>query len=496
MSQDDPFAEPGDTERTVIRPIQQPQRPAAPQMPPQQPYPPQPGPGPIGGAPQYTAPAQQPNVAPQATAAGASVGIDAALSGLNKLTTAAAPLFALVGRIRNRAQHANPEALRQAVIREIKAFEQRALEQQIEVQQLRIARYLICATIDDVVLNTPWGGQSVWTQQSMVITFHKEARGGNRVFDLLERMEKEPARHRDLLEFLYVCLSLGFEGQLRAGIDAGGPEKHFQLRDNLARLLRTQRGEIERGLSPNWKGVAVPHRPLSAWAPIWMISGVVGVLLVGIFFAYSWLLSGGTERVQGQLAALIQRGPVSFARPAVEPPPPPPPPPEIVEVSEIAQISGFLQPEVDAGRVEVFEKGNTVTVRIPGEGMFASASDTLQPEFVKLIKRIGEELTKTKDDPRQATTPEVLPPVLIYPGDILVVGHSDNIPIRTSRFPNNTALSLKRAESVMKLLAKQNVAPERLSAEGRADREPIADNKNSEGRAKNRRIELVIVKSS
>ncbi len=459
MSQDDPFAEPGDTERTVIRPLQ-PQRPMAP--PPQQ------------AMPQPHAP-RGPQVAPQATAADASVGVEAGLTGLNKMTAAAAPLFALVGRIRNRAQHANPEALRQSVIREIKAFEQRALESQIEVQQLRVARYLICATIDDVVMNTPWGGTSDWGRHSMVGTFHKEGVQGDRFYDLLKRLEQEPARHRELLEFLYVCMSLGFEGRLR--VEEGGQEKHFTLRDNLARLVRTQRGGIERELSPRWKGVALPHRPLSAWAPIWLISGITGALLVVLFLGFSWLLSGDTERVQGQLASLVVSGPVSFTRKAPAPPPPPPPPPEVVAESQLTKISGFLEPEVAEGLVEVFEKGNTVTVRIAGANMFASASDRLQPRYEGVIQRIAEALNDE-------------------PGDVLIVGHSDSDRINTARFPNNTVLSLKRAQSVMKRMAAAMVDPERLAAEGRADKEPIASNATREGKAKNRRIEVVLIKSS
>jgi type VI secretion system protein ImpK len=450
MSQDDPFAEPSDTERTIVKPMGR-QQPAQPQ--------PQ-APRAAGG--------------PQAPAASASVGIDAGLSGLNPLCAAAAPLFALVGRIRNRAQHANPEALREAVVREVRAFEQRALQAGIAVQTIRIARYLICATIDDVVLNTPWGEQSVWQNQSMVGTFHKETVGGDRVYDLLRRLEQEPGRHRDLLEFLYVCLSLGFEGRLR--VEDRGSEKHFALRDGLARLIRQQRGGVERDLAPRWKGLDLPHRPLAAWAPIWIVTGLTAALLTMLFLGFSWMLQADTERTQGTLAALVPSGAVSFARPAPPPPPPPPPPPEIERETEVFRLREFLRPEIEQNLVEVNEQGNTVTVRIKGEGMFASASDELQPKYVPVVQRIAEGLNQE-------------------PGKVLVVGHSDNIPINTARFPNNTVLSLARAKSVMNRIAAVVVDPGRLSAEGRADKDPIASNATPEGRAQNRRIEVILVKS-
>src|SRR6056297_2350088 len=105
MSREDPFAEPGDTDRTVIRPTPG-KRPAA-----------QPSAAPA-------APARE--AAPRAAAVGGETGAGPT-TGLNPLVAAAGPLFDLVGRIRNRAQHGDPESLHQAVLREVRAFEDRAL---------------------------------------------------------------------------------------------------------------------------------------------------------------------------------------------------------------------------------------------------------------------------------------------------------------------------------------------------------------------------------
>src|SRR5690606_10844082 len=106
----------------------------------------------------------------------------------------------------------------------------------------------------------------VWGQQSMVATFHRETVGGDRFYDLLARLEQDPANNIDLLEFLYMCLSLGFEGRLR--VEAGGPEKHLNTRAGLAKLIRAHRGEVEHDLSPRWKGVEKPYRPLSISKPV------------------------------------------------------------------------------------------------------------------------------------------------------------------------------------------------------------------------------------
>ena len=82
------------------------------------------------------------------------------------------------------------------------------------------------------------------------------------------------------------------------------------------------------------------------------------------------------------------------------------------------------------------------------------------------------------------------------PGPVIITGHSDNIPIKSSRFPSNMHLSLARAKSVMASMAKSMNDPSRLTAEGRAEKEPIADNSTREGRAKNRRIEVLLVQEA
>ncbi len=489
---DDPFAEPNDTEKTIVnlRPggrapaPQQPQQPGyAPpppqgfgQQPPAQQPPAQQGfgqpqqgfgqPQPGFGQPQ---PPQQPQMPPQQPRA-AAPDTGFALTGMNTLNAAASQIFALIGRIRNRAQHNDPAALRNAVVREVQAFEQRALHAGIPAQTVNIARYLLCATVDDVVLNTPWGGRSVWTTQSMVGTFHKETHGGDRFYDLLARMEQDPANNLEILEFIYVCLSLGFEGRLR--VENQGTDKHMRIREGLARLIRAHRGAQEHGLSPFWKGVKLAHRALNIWLPLWIITGILAVVLSLGFFGLSYALTGDTERLQGTLATLGRPAPIELTRRA-PPPPPPPPAPEVEERIDV--VTGFLEAEIAEGIVTVFEQGNTLVIRIAGAEMFGPGSDVLQRGYPERLARVAAALNEQT-------------------GSIIVAGHSDSIPISTAKFPNNQVLSLHRAEAVMAAIADKLDDPSRMTAEGRAAREPIADNGTRAGRAQNRRVEVILVK--
>ncbi|WP_171208223.1 MULTISPECIES: type IVB secretion system protein IcmH/DotU [unclassified Ruegeria] len=468
MSDKDPFAEPDDTDKTVIRPnpggrrqtggVQQP---AAPQHP--------------AG---YPDPLEQPLASQAAAPAGYGVPPaqsqppsgpteDLATTGMNRLNACAAPLFSLISRIRNRAQHMDPDKLRQSVVAEVRSFENTALQAGIPAQSVKVARYALCATLDDVVLNTPWGGQSSWATQSLVGTFHRETVGGDRFYDLLARLEQDPANNIELLEFVYMCLSLGFEGRLR--VEQGGPDKHLQIRQGLARVIRAQRGAFEHDLAPHWEGENKPYRALSLWKPVWIALGVTALLLMIEFGGLSYALSNKTENLVGQMS-VIDAGPVTELQRRAPPPPPPPPQAQ----PQVEKVVAFLQPEIDEGLVEVFEKGNTLIIRIKGSGMFGSGSDHLQDKFREPVRRVAVALNEE-------------------PGTVIVAGHSDNVPIRSSRFPSNLALSLARAKSVMNQMAGEMANPNRLSAEGRAESEPIADNATREGRATNRRIEVLLV---
>ena len=457
--EDDPFAEPGDTDRTVIKPNPAGRLTSARAAEGQQQVPP--------AAQPVAEPAEQ-----QPRLAGEDAAVSLAMTGMNQLNASASTLFALISRIRNRAQHLDPGNLRRNVVAEIREFESRAQKLGIDPQTVKLARYAICATIDDVVLNTPWGGESIWAQQTMVGTFHKETVGGDRFYDLLAKLEKDYSSDVSLLEFLYTCLALGFEGRLR--VDPQGTEKHMRIRAGLAKRIREQRGMVESELSPHWRGVIKEIRNFSIWTPVWVCLGALAAVLAVVFMGLSWSLAGTTENVRGQLSAL-EAGAIPVLERRAPPPPPPPPPPPEQDIKE--KVRKFLEAEIREGIVEVFDDANIVTVRFVGKGMFPSGSDQLETKFVQPVIRVGNALNDE-------------------PGPIIVAGHSDNIPINTARFPSNSHLSLARAQSVMKTMILAVSEPRRLSAEGRADKQPIESNATAEGRAANRRIEIILVKQT
>jgi len=122
------------------------------------------------------------------------------------------------------------------------------------------------------------------------------------------------------------------------------------------------------------------------------------------------------------------------------------------------------------------EAGNDkVIIRLMGESTFDSGKAEIRPELKPLIQRIGQILaTEAK-------------------GDIIIAGHTDNVPVRGGPYQTNLKLSIARAATVAQFLLDQKIIdPRRVSTMGFGEYRPIADNSTAEGRRKNRRVEIIV----
>lgn len=428
MSQDDPFASP-DTDRTVIIP-----------------------------SPGRRAAAPAPPVQPASSAAAPRMEMSGAVlvGGLNSLIAAANPLLDLVPQLRSTLQHADPSGLRDYLAQHIKTFEGRAKAAGIAPEKVIAARYALCTLLDETAASTPWGGSGIWAKHSLLVMFHSEAWGGEKFFQLLAKLAENPTGNRDLLEFMYVCLSLGLEGRYRV-IDNGKAQLDA-LTERLAQMLRKERGEYERDLSPHWQAAAVKRSKVLSALPLWVALAAGGLVMLVLYLSFSTFLNAASDPVFAQIQSI---------RVKADMPPPPPLP------AAKPRLAGFLAKEIQEGLLSVSDEDGRSVVTLKGDGLFAPGSAEILPSFLPILDRIAEGLNAV-------------------PGHVQISGHTDNQPIRSARFPSNWHLSQERARSVMQLLA-QKVAPAtRFSAEGRADAEPIAPNDTAANRARNRRVEITL----
>lgn len=136
-------------------------------------------------------------------------------------------------------------------------------------------------------------------------------------------------------------------------------------------------------------------------------------------------------------------------------------------------IFAVLAPLVQQGKVRVLETSRGVTIEINDSILFAPGQALLENTSVKAMKAVGEVLANTD-----------------FP--ITIEGHTDNIPIRTPQFPSNWELSAVRATTVLRLFLDSGVVPEHLTAIGYGETRPVESNDTIEGRARNRRVSILI----
>ena len=405
--------------------------------------------------------------AAQPLAAPASVvAFDFALlasSSFNVVVGAAAQLLNLARRLRGSVSNRDVPALRARAVDEIKTFERMIMAAGVPPEQARAAHYALCATLDDIVLNTPWGAYSAWASNSLVSTFHTDVTGGERFFDLLTHLHKDPGTNRDVLALMYLCLSIGFEGRLRV-IDQGAQEL-ARIREGLYRTLRQVYGDFERELSPHWRGVHARHRPIRSSIALWTILAVTAALLVAGYLLFSTLLNGASDKTLEAIADAPPNGPVTLAVAAPAPLPK-------VAAGNIDRLRAQLAPQIKAHEVEVLADGANLIVRVHNAGMFASGSATLTARYKPIIANIAQAVAAQK-------------------GDVEILGYTDNQPIHSARFPSNFELSLARAQAVADV-ADDAIPRDRLRVNGRGATDPLQTNETPAGREANRRTEIVI----
>lgn len=121
----------------------------------------------------------------------------------------------------------------------------------------------------------------------MLSTFHQETSGGEKFFLILDKIRQQPAQNLELLELMFTCLSLGFEGKYR--IMQNGHSQVESLRDDLYQTIRSCRGEYEHDLSPRWAGIRVKTTILRQ-VPIWVIAAFTAAVLVTIYAGFNYML--------------------------------------------------------------------------------------------------------------------------------------------------------------------------------------------------------------
>lgn len=379
------------------------------------------------------------------------------LAAANPLLAAANPLLLMLRSLKVASAPGSVADLRSRLIQMVRDFTSACERVHIPEFDRDLASYALCATVDECIQTTPWGANVNWAQQSLLVQVHQDNRGGDRFFDILDRAERSPAKHGLLTELLYVCLSLGFVGRYHQ-LGPAGRQQLADRREKTYLHIRHAGREADRSLSEDWRPVNVGRRAFGGFGVATAVAVLLALVCVGIFAAYSLRLSAQIDALQFaslQLPALRDQ-PVVLELPAAKP-----------------RLAQLLRQRIEEGRLQVKDLQSRSIVTLQGEGMFDSGSATPLAAVEPLLDEVARALDKVE-------------------GNIVVNGYTDNVPARSMRFGTNLALSRARAAIVAERLGMQAALLPRMTSQGHGEADPVMPNTTPDGRARNRRVEIVL----
>jgi len=193
--------------------------------------------------------------------------------------------------------------------------------------------------------------------------------------------------------------------------------------------------------------------------PVWVTVAVLALILFGLFAWYKYQLVHASRALEQRIAAIG----------AMRPPPAP--------AIKPLRLKELLSAEIARGTVSVEEDDRHSAVTFRGDDMFVPGQARLSAAILPVLAKVAEEINQVS-------------------GAVQVTGHSDNQPIRTREYPNNLVLSEKRAAAAAQVLQDKGIVASRLKIEGRGDTVPLADNAIAAGRARNRRVDIVVTQGN
>ncbi|WP_419766775.1 type IVB secretion system protein IcmH/DotU [Arcobacter sp.] len=158
----------------------------------------------------------------------------------NPFITAAMPIFKLVFEIKEDIEDASINDIREEFIDKVNTYTETASSLDIDENEILVIRYVLCSFVDEFMNSHFLSKDYNWSNNSLLSIFHNETYGGENFFHLLNRFLKTPAKYIHILELLYACLALGFEGKYRV-ISRGEVELN-NIKDSLFKQIKIVQG--------------------------------------------------------------------------------------------------------------------------------------------------------------------------------------------------------------------------------------------------------------
>lgn len=169
-------------------------------------------------------------------------------AGLNPLVDACSKIFSTMCKLKMIKSLHHPAQVQQDLLEEIHSFQTVIKNHGYNAEYMSVCRYILCAFIDDIIANSAWGNEGRWERYLLLTALNQDCDHHDKFFALIDRCIKEPTLYIDLMELIYICLSLGYKGRFRS-------TEHHQIQlelitNNLYQHIRAYRGNISKRLAP------------------------------------------------------------------------------------------------------------------------------------------------------------------------------------------------------------------------------------------------------
>lgn len=421
------------------------------------------------------------------------VRVAAAQRAANPLLEAARPLLQALADTPNTLDANAASARRRWLEQEVRTFDKVCTMLRLRADHVRHARYCLCAALDEAALQTRWGKGLVagddWGSNGVAAALGLDRQGADRVYRIVDDLMRDPLDHLDLLDVIQNILDLGFKGRYR--FEADGAHTLARLRARVHDLvLHGEWGNVwptdasdaawslaashtltaERGFRSTRPALAVTRWPplrIDPWVrPTAEIQAHQRSLArkgrwLGIAFCCTAILAASSYLYASHERDARLAAQARAARNV-----------SLVDVLAV-DLSQRLRSELAAGTLSLELDRAHATLTLRFADMFSPGEVEVVAWIKPLIAAIGHELAGTSAHAR-------------------VIGYTDSSPVAAAAVRTNLALSVERARQVMQILVAAGVPAERIEISGKGDADPVAGNQTSEGRTKNRRVEILI----
>lgn len=375
------------------------------------------------------------------------------VGGLNPLLAAAHPLLTIIAQLRSGRDRPSRDTLRAGLLAAFAEFEARARRSAVSERNVITARYILATAIDEAAAMVVQEGPTAWYQKGLLPEMRLDNQGGEKIFRLASTLAKNPAAERELLQFIWVVLSQGFQGVFATMDD--GQTRLNALRERIHQLLQKDAPAAAQGLSPQWQVAAHRRRPMLGWLPLWVTAAITAGVLLLVYMGYIVALRSVSSPMLDEITALRQR------------------PSEVKQAVTSPRLGKLLTAQVAERRIRIEDTHSYSTITLQGDTFFAPGSAEISESVKPVLHEVARALLQIPEPP------------------ITVSGHTDDRPVQGGRYRNNYELSKARAEAVVDLLS-ETIGRSRMHAVGEDQSKPLVPNSTDANRAANRRVEITL----